>query len=334
MLSSRGWIQVMGLVLCVTGVARAEPTATEKETARSLMNEGDRCIEIKDLACAVKAYGAADRIMHLPTTGLPLVESLAASGALLEARDRAREIQRSAPAPGEPPIQATSRERAGALAIELDERLPSLSIKRFDAPRDLSVTLDGTPVLAEAVFLARKVNPGKHLIEASAPGYADAHLELTLSEKENREATLVMLPGVSAKAKPTTPALPGPDVGPAPKTPLPQDTSSGTLGIPFWITAGVGVLGIGTGAITGLMAMSKANQVKSTCLDKVCPTSNEATLDASRTLGNVSTAAFIVGGLGAAGAVTLLLLRPESPAKTARTRIFPGLGSIALEGTF
>ena len=49
-------------------MAHADPSAADKETARALMNEGRTDRDKGDLKAAVKAFAAADALMHVPTT--------------------------------------------------------------------------------------------------------------------------------------------------------------------------------------------------------------------------------------------------------------------------
>ncbi len=50
--------------------ASAEPTAAEKETARGQMADGRTKRQKNDLEGALRAFEAADALMHVPTTGL------------------------------------------------------------------------------------------------------------------------------------------------------------------------------------------------------------------------------------------------------------------------
>src|SRR5262249_1001249 len=65
--------------------AYAEPSAADRETARSLMNEGDAKFDAKNYAQALKAYQGAHAIMGLPSTGYAVARTQAALGQLVEA---------------------------------------------------------------------------------------------------------------------------------------------------------------------------------------------------------------------------------------------------------
>ncbi|MDI1482682.1 tetratricopeptide repeat protein [Polyangium sp. y55x31] len=85
--------------------------------------------------------------------------------------------------------------------------------------------------------------------------------------------------------------------------------SKGSI-VPGVITLGVGAVGLGVGAVTGALSMAKVSDVRSRCPDDHCLSAYRAEADEARTLGHVSTAAFVVGGVAAAAGVVLLVLRP------------------------
>src|SRR4051794_38028802 len=74
--------------------AQADPTPAEKETARALLDEGDREVEKKHYEAALKAFLAADAIMNVPTTGIELAKTQVLLGQLVEARDSALRVTR------------------------------------------------------------------------------------------------------------------------------------------------------------------------------------------------------------------------------------------------
>src|SRR5262249_47329328 len=66
--------------------ASAEPTAGEKADARASMAEGRALRSQRNFEGALRSFNAADRIMHVPTTGLEVARTLEAMGRLVEAR--------------------------------------------------------------------------------------------------------------------------------------------------------------------------------------------------------------------------------------------------------
>lgn len=115
------------LVLALPGLASAAtPNAADRETARTYMTEGRKQRDENDLKAALRAFEAADAIMHVPTTGLEVAKTEAMLGQLVEGRDVALRVARSSPEPGEPAPFAEARAAARKLADELEGRIPSI----------------------------------------------------------------------------------------------------------------------------------------------------------------------------------------------------------------
>src|SRR5260221_3476435 len=165
--------------LIATSSAWAEPTAADRETARSLMQEGRELREKGDLQGALKRFQAADGIMHVPTTALEVARTQATLGLLVEARDTIAAIRKTPAKANDPEPFAEARNRAEELDASLDVRVPSLTIKVDGAAagETPTITIDGVQVPAAAVGLPRRVDPGHHVVAAktaSSGGSAEA----------------------------------------------------------------------------------------------------------------------------------------------------------------
>jgi hypothetical protein len=104
---------------------------------------------------------------------------------------------------------------------------------------------------------------------------------------------------------------------------------------------GVGALGLGVFAVTGSLALARSNELRSTCTNGLCPASEQASLDAARTLGTVASVGAVVAGVGVAtGAVILLVARPGENDRRAggsgwrEWRVGVGPAGAELRGTF
>ena len=83
---------------------------------------------------------------------------------------------------------------------------------------------------------------------------------------------------------------------------------------------GLAAVGAGVGAVTGIMSISKTGDIKDHCKDDKCTADQADAIDSATTLGNISTSAFIAGGVGAGvGVVGLLLMSKESKEAPAET---------------
>lgn len=95
----------------------------------------------------------------------------------------------------------------------------------------------------------------------------------------------------------------------------------------------IGGAGLVTAVVTGSLALSLASEVRSNCVDSVCPAEDQPKADRATTLGNVATASIVVAAVGTAAGVTLLSLAP--PRKRQPTVALEARGpSLVVHGRF
>ncbi|APR85950.1 Hypothetical protein A7982_11299 [Minicystis rosea] len=309
-----------------------QPSAVDKETARSLMDQGDEKMDAKDYAAAVKAYEAADAIMHLPMTGVAVARAQAAAGLLVEARDTAMAVARSEAKPGETLPYARARAEAADLANRLPARIPSLVVVLGGAPANVSVSVDGAVIPPAAISAPRKVNPGTHLVAVTAPGFEPVRVEIKLREGEAVQVPIALNPAPGVPS-PATPGL-APVASPPARSTVPVRSG----GVSPLAVAGFSVGGAGliAGAITGGLSLAKTSSLKDVCgKDGACPSSQRDALQSAGTLANVSNVTIGIGVAGAiVGVVGVVLSRPRAQAPSARVEPLLGPGVVGLRGAF
>jgi hypothetical protein len=96
-----------------------------------------------------------------------------------------------------------------------------------------------------------------------------------------------------------------------------------TIGVVALVVGGIGLVG---GGITGGLALNEHSVLVDECPKNKCPAARQTTLDNFHALATISTIGFIVGGVGVAGGVTLLVLAPSS--KNAKDAAGPNKASI------
>ncbi|HQP37058.1 MAG TPA: hypothetical protein PLI95_17860 [Polyangiaceae bacterium] len=324
----------LALALCCAGrSSAAEPSAADRETARALMEQGIERMQARDPVGALKAFRTANEIMHVPTTALATARAHDALGQLLEARDRALEAVRYPRHPGKPQVFERARNEATDLAAQLASRIPSVEIAISGLPAGTppTVRIDSHLLSAAALSAPRKLNPGRHVISVSAPGFAPARVTVQLAERQNERVAISMTPGNGAEPEePSTEGAvevdairPGPEV--------PSGGRSHTLA---YVAFGVGAAGLVTGAVTGVMALSKQSALESRCDTgaHACPEDARSELDAGRRLAWVSNIGFGVGIVGAGVGVASLLWPASNDAKPQLGRR-PGLRVQPWSGT-
>ncbi len=336
MTRTRRLAAAVGLALVLgAGLAHAEPTAADKETARRLMQEGRGKRDANDLQGALKSFQAADAIMQVPTTGLEVARTEIALGQLVEARDKLLTIVRSPQVAGEPKPFLEARAAAKQLGADIEPRIPTLTITLRNVPSGATpeVAVDGVAIPAAALQEPRAVNPGYHLVTAAAGG-ANGRAEVSVPERGTKEVVLELPAPSPAGAEPST--------APPPAQPEPPPKPAGSRGHTLaYVGFGIGVAGIVAGSITGYLALSSFNSAKSNgCIDNRCPPSTYGDLDNASTMATVSTIAFAVGGAGVvAGVIGLFVGKPSGEAKAAAhagATFHPWVGpaSAGLAGSF
>ncbi len=239
--------------------------------------------------------------------------------------------------------------------VELNAALPTIVIGATDpAGNDLSavsVTLDGAPFASVLDGRAVPVDPGTHVLRFEAAGKPPVEKTIVAREGEKgRHINIVLGPAAVPGAAPvTSPAVMPPSTT---ATPAPTDLAAhgtwSTQKTVALVSAGVGVVAVGVGTAFGFVANGYASDQRANCTG-LAPCTDHATAltDHSNSLaaGNVSTAMFIVGGVGVAGAITLWFTAPtgrkggeRAPAPAARLRfdpiVGPRIGGMMVGGAF
>jgi hypothetical protein len=194
-----------------------------------------------------------------------------------------------------------------------------------------SVSVAGRPL--DAAELGRRV--------AVDPGPADIVLKLPSGEEERRHVDVQ--PGKESKvdiAPPSGSAAPAvaPAVAPCPPA-APVVEKSGidqrTLGL---IAGGIGVAGIATFAVFGVLDNGKYNDLKGRCANNVCSPSDSADAESGRMYQTVANVGLGVGVVGVVSSVLLFATAPSRAKERAASRTTPevavGPASVLVKGRF
>ena len=319
--------------------ARAEPpSAAERETARTRMEQGESARERGDLRAALRAFEEADAIMRVPSTGLEVARTQIMLNLLLEAKETLGRVKSTPPRPGEPAAFTAARRTAADLSADVEKRTPTLSValKNVDPATTPRVSIDGENVPSTAVEAPRKVNPGTHVVTVSA-GNVEKREEVKLEGGQTRTLT-IDLAGAASSGGARREDRPSGGEG----APGKREDKSGGGGSKALVYGGFGLAAVGVtvGAVTGIMSFGKVSDVKTKCGGTTCPPQYASDVDSAKDLGTISTISFVAGGVGAAVGVIGLLLpsgseetpRPEG----ARLRVRPVVGAsfVGLDGRF
>jgi hypothetical protein len=283
------------------------------------MDEGDAHAEKGDLAAALTAYQSAHAIMGVPTTGIEVARTLEKLGRLKDALAAAREVALSAATQGEPRPFAQAREQAKALVSALEARVPTLTItvKVATSGARADITLDGKKLSAADVQAPLALDPGRYRVAASADDHTPASVEVTLKERDHAQVALALARVVVAPP----PLLPRPP-------PPPPPALSPFVPIGFSL-AGVGAV---AGAITGAVAISKANTANNLCPAGVCGSASakaeaQGAYDTADALAVASDVSFVLAIAGAAMGIYGVTVSVQAQSVSMGTQAAPSPGA-------
>lgn len=306
----------------VPGFAQEEADAATTAAARALAIDGVKLAEAGDCEGAVEKLHKAQQLYHSPVVASRLGECEIELGRLVEGTERLRKLLRE-PVP-ENASAAVHRAFARAKTV-LDQATPKLAainITVIGPARDeVVVTVNGRSVPSAALGVEFPADPGRQVVEVSAPGYYPAQEQVSLApgqsstisvslKAEPRPAADLSEPWPAEKPtrtkKKATPSEPEPTRQPA----RVEDTASPSRA-PAYVSLAVGVVGLGVGAGFGLAAKGDYDALAPECPSGKCPLGSADALDAARRKGTIATVGL---GVGAAGIVlgTIFLLTGSS----------------------
>jgi hypothetical protein len=322
-------------VLLCAGHLRAEPSASDRATARALADEAGEALDQKSYEVAADKFGRADALVHAPTLLLGLARAEVGLHKFVEASESYQRILREGVAPGAPPSFAKALQDAQREIKAITPKLAWLTVTLREPPTS-SVTVDGVEIPKAAMDVKRAVNPGSHVLKATAEGYSPTTTTIEVKEGDAKAVTLALdpLPG-SALPPPSVAASTGETTAPVASNDSSDAAASGgsrqrTYG---FIGLGVGAAGLVVGGVAGIIAIGRHGTLESDCPNGKCPANGQDTIDGFRSMATVSTVGFVVGALAAAGGGALLLTAPR-PAQTGRIEPYIGFASAGARVTF
>jgi hypothetical protein len=305
------------------------------------MRQPRRCRSPRRLSSFIPlALGLAPAVVSLPRTALADDAACFAASENeigLRKEGKLREAIKQLTVCATPSCPAEVSSECGRRLIELNKALPTIIVSATDASGNdvaaVTVTLDGAPFATSLSGLSLPIDPGSHTLRFAA-GVAPA-VEKTVVIKQgekDRHINVTLGPSTAATSTPATPAAS-------------TWSTQKTLAV---VSAGVGVAGVVAGAVTGVLALSDTSTTHSDCTATLCTTQGHANAlsehSTASTMGAVSTAGFIVGAVGLAGAGVLWFTAPKGEKQSASALGFgpvrleplvgPGGGSVMMSGSF
>lgn len=327
-------------------------TDLERAAAREAADAGRAQFEAGRYAEAVDSFSRAQQLVAAPPHLLFLARAQVKLGKLVEAHENYIKITRETLPPKSPKAFVDAQSAAERELEALEARIPSVTIAVQGAPAaSVSVLMDGATLSAAMIGMPLPVDPGQHVFEARGPSAQSAPVTITVSEGGKETVMLTLRPTAADAARPTqssaSPAGTTLSSDPLSNGDTVHSSSSG-LRVGSYVAFGVGAVGLGLGTyflVKSGNTRDSANKLFDACdPTRSCALNNQESqiiakdhdADSQR---NIGVGALVVGGVGVATGVTLLILSSRHGATSAHRdapHVSPVVGfrSLGLVGTF
>ena len=290
------------MALCVVGSSvMAQGTREERSVARSMMEKGDEAFESARYDEALGLYRKADAIMGVATTRLAVALSLQKLGRCIEARTVARSVADMPRSPKERAALVEARQQAADLVKELDNAIPTLHLTGLEGKSELIIAVDGELVSDAQSGTHYELDAGVHSVEVNAPGFQPFRQNLTLREGDRKRLEVNLAPLESAEA----PAV----VQPPPPVAVEEPPAASPVSPVAYVGFSIAAVGVATGAVTGVLSLSKTSSAREQCDGNVCAEAARGDVDAAKSLATVSNISFGVGIVAAGIGLTSWMMR-------------------------
>jgi tetratricopeptide repeat protein len=324
------------LVALAPTPARAQGDA-DKTTARNLFLEARAALDAGDHARAAELFERSNQVFPAPTARLGLARALLAMGKLVRAYETLQAIvNEGVPADASDPFKEAVRVAESERAT-LAKRLPALILGV--TPADGVVSVDGEVVPAAALGARRPVDPGEHLVSASAPGRLALRRTVTVVEGATVEVTLALEPEPASSSEVAEEPAPAAPLPPPTSPPPDEDRAGGWMRPTGLVVGGVGIAGLVAGAVTGGLYLKAKSDAGDDCREAAdgafdCTQAGLDAVDRARALATANTVAIVAGGVLAGAGLTLVLVAPGDAEPEIAVLAGPGAAGFRIGGSF
>lgn len=314
-------IALTGAVLVAPARAMADDAAAAAEV---LFQDGKRLYDAGDYPKACLKFEESQKLDPGMGTLYRLADCHERIGRTASAWAAFREVAASARGAGQQARAEDAKKRADALEANLARC--EIHVAEPDTP-GLVVKRGAVLVGRGQWSVALPVDPGEVVVQASAPGRKPVRIAATAAPKATTRIEVPALEAVPAEVAPPKPN-PAVDTKTAELAEPQRDGSTQrTLAL---VAGGAGVVGLAVGSIFGFVSIGHKNDAEA---DNHCDAANTcdgvglAARKDAISAGNVSTIAFVAGGVLLAGGAVLWFTAPKASAsrasRTARAGLVP-----------
>ncbi len=309
------------LALATASVTTKAPVVfaqTEQAVALTRFNKGRDLFIAGNYAQAVVEFRAAAELVESPNTRLYIARCEKELGHLARAYvEYQRAATEAADRAQSDPRYASTRDAAKQESAATEARLGHVTVRGAGLPKDVVITVAGSPMSAAAIGVSAPVDPGRVSIGAKAKGYkafrksvdvtagADVVVDVSLEEDPDtiREPTIPETKVTDSKATGVTDEdAPHPEVR----------RVGGGVRVAGYLVGGVGAVGVVLFGTFAVLAQNKFSQIQNACGTRCDGTWNSA-IDEGKRDQLIANASLGVGAtLLVAGAIMIAAGGPKT----------------------
>ncbi|MGD0524324.1 MAG: tetratricopeptide repeat protein [Polyangiaceae bacterium] len=305
------------------GVLPAAATPVQREQAQARFARGKELLAKKQYEAALAEFRASHEIVGSPNTRLELARCLRAMGKLVAAyAELGRAAVEAKELVGQDNRYQRAFDSASSERAEIEPQLGFATLTIQNATDDTKVIVGGEELRRAAWGEPTPVIAGDTEVVLETPGHTTVKRTLTLAAGQKTTLTVDALSG-----------------DPAPAPPPPPEATAGGSGTPplrlaAYVAGGVGVAGLATFTIAGIMARSTYNDLNGACQGGPCPPDKTGEISSGKTQQTIANVGLIVGIAGVAAGVTLFVLSPSKATTAPATGVVVAPGWMGVHGTF
>ena len=315
--------------LLLSSVAARAQNASDAAIAQSLFDEGRKLMAEKKFAEACPRLERSYKLDAAAGTLLNLAVCHEGQGKTATALSEFRDSLALARRENRKDRLAFTQKHIDAL----QNKICMLTVTSAGHETGLEWKIDGANVGTESLGLALPIDPGSHMVEASAPNKLP--WKTTFEIQKDGETKSLEIPALPPAPKQVVVEQP------LPQPPVLVERSRGPS--PWiWVTIGVGVAGFGAMALGGIESLSSWNDRKANCNIGGDPNAcNQTGMNADQAARTWALVADIGLGVGAAGAIATIIIAAVGRPKVKEAAhalitpfVSPGVGGFSLSTVF
>ena len=295
--------------------------ASNEAAAQALFDQARGLMTAGKFAEACAKFAESDRLAPGAGTLLNLGSCYEKNGQIASAWATYADAASAADKANRKDWATRAKTRMAALSPDLSKL--SIAVPATSQLDGLEVKRDGVVVGASSYGVPIPVDPGPHVIEATAPGHKKWTNVVQVAAKKDQVAVtlppLEAAPDAVVVAPPPTVTTPAPVQATQPTPDQPTSSHGSTQRVVGIAVAGVGVVGVAVGAVFGLVASGKKGDAGNNCNPDLsrCNSTGVSDMSSARSSATIATVGFIAGGALVAGGVVLYLTAPKANAEKA-----------------